>query len=157
MKAHLCFGSSSNDKAVWRLFPEVAGIRSERWLSALAPGSAHLQRKSSNFSPRLPDRYDKRPSVQTRADCCLVGPQMTWLQQDYGPLERCSRPLAGIIRNILDRGCVGGKQVLAHCSIKLSSGKSSKKMNSPSGGGRVLLVLHQVWSGGLSTTRGVIP
>lgn len=32
-------------------------------------------------------------------------------------------PLAGFIKDILDRGCVGEKQAMARCSIKLSSGK----------------------------------
>lgn len=86
--------------------------------------SCHLQRKGSNF---LPDRYDRRRWIVV-----LLRVQMTRLQLEVGP-QSGVRPLAGIIKGVLDRRCVGGKQVLAHCLIKLSSGNSSKNINS--GGG----------------------
>lgn len=43
--------------------------------------------------------------------CCPGGP-MTRLQLDYGP-QSGVRPLAGILKDVPDRRCVGGKQALA--------------------------------------------
>lgn len=65
------------------------------------------------------------------ADCCFI---QAADDTDSAGL-RCfgAVPLAGIIKDILDRGCVGGKQGSAHCSIKLSSEmKCGKKLNSVS-------------------------
>lgn len=58
--------------------------------------------KEQQFSPRLLDRYDRRMTV------VLFRLLMTRVQTDYGAPGAV--PLAGIIKDILDRGCVGGKQ-----------------------------------------------
>lgn len=98
-------------------------------MSALAPDPRHLQ-GNSHFLPDFssqPVRYGGRCSPQ-RLIVVLIRMAMTRLQLAYGV-----RPLAGIVKDFLDRGCAGGKQVLARCLIKLPSGKSSEKINFPGG------------------------
>lgn len=110
-------------------FPEVIGIRNERWFPLLC--QLPSPEKAAIFSQIARQVREETPAID--ADCCFI--QAADDTDSAGLRCFVAAPLAGLMKGILDRGCVGGKHGLAHCSIRLLSGKCGKKLNPQPGGG----------------------
>lgn len=86
----------------------------------LSPAEKELQ-----FSPRLRDRYASSRQLAIEADCCFIQAAADDTCSDGLRRSRSRGPrFAGIVKDILDRGCVGGKTRLGPVApVQLSSGE----------------------------------